>query len=242
VAKEEGQAFSERGRINFPFLCLFHLRRGPRRAFGAFGNGRAQTVERMALLTLPIRGHVVELDVPAELRTTIARDIVIQAGFARRTGHKIASPRGLARSIARKWIAANADPAAFAGRLDTLRANIETADDMATDSEEVPLPDLCRRLFLGETEDGSEITGERWDRLTRASWAVAGHRPRLDCETCAPLFSGQAGQFLALTGTPEIVCRILHTELEAAGALPPYSPKPIGQPLRRRRSAIIPDI
>jgi hypothetical protein len=212
----------------------------PRWAFGAFGNGRAQTVERMALLTLPIRGHVVELDVPKELRTTIARDIVIQAGFARRTGHKITSPRGLARSIARQWIAANADPNAFARRLDTLRANIETADDMATDSEEVPLPDLCRRLFLGEAEDGSEITGERWDRLTRASWAVAGHRPRLDCETCAPLFSGQAGQFLALTGTPEIVCRILHAELEAAGALPPYSPRPIGQPLRRGRS--IPDI
>jgi hypothetical protein len=196
--------------------------------------------ESMAQLTLPIRGHVVELDVPAELRTTIARDIVIQGGFARRTGHKIASPLGLAQSIARKWIGASADPAAFARRLDTLRANIASADDMATDSEQWPLPDLCRRLFLGEAEDGSEITGERWDRLARASWAVAGHRPLLDCETCAPLFSGQAGQFLALTGTPEIVCRILNTELEAAGALPPYSPKPIGQPLRRGRS--IPDL
>jgi hypothetical protein len=196
----------------------------------------------MALLTLPIRGHVVALDVPAELRPTIARDIVIQAGFARRTGHRIASPRGLARSIARQWVAASADPDAFARRLATLRAHIETAEDMAADSEEIPLPDLCRRLFLGETEDGAEITGERWERLARASWAVAGHRPRLDCETCAPLFSGQEGRFLALTGTPEIVCRILHSELEAAGALPPYSPRPIPQPIRRRRSANVPDI
>src|ERR1035437_7157753 len=86
----------------------------------------------MALLTLPIRGHVVELDVPAELRTTIARDIVIEAGFARRTGHKITSPRGLAQSIARMWIAANADPDAFARRLDALRANIETTTGMSS--------------------------------------------------------------------------------------------------------------
>jgi len=190
----------------------------------------------MAQLTLPIRGRVVEIDVPAPLRTAIARDTVIQTGFARRTGHKITSPRGFARAIAQRWIVASEDPPELERRHATLRAHIETADDMATDSEAIPLDDLCERLFLGQKADGSPFTGETWQRLERSPWAVAGHRPRLDCETCAGLFSHDPESFLHLTDTQPVLLRILHADLLEAGALPPYSPRPV------RRNPSVPDL
>jgi len=200
----------------------------------------------MAQLTLPVRGRIVSLDVPRELRKTIAQDVLIQTAFMRRTGRSIASPRGFTMSLARKAISASADQRERERRLATLHEHIEIADDMSTDAEEIELGDLCRRLFLGEVEDGTFISGERWERLAKSAWYVSGHKPTFGCETCAPLFSqdSKIDSLIADTQTPEVVLRILYQEMTLAlrGAMPPYWPRQAGGLIHRPRGRSIPDL
>ena len=203
-------------------------------------------VTTMAQLTLPVRGRIVSLDVPRELRKTIGQDVLIQAAFMRRTGRSITSPRGFATALARKAISVSADQRETERRLATLHEHIETADDMSTDAEDVELGDLCRRLFLGEIEDGSLISGERWERLARSAWYVSGHKPAVDCETCAPLFSRDLAvdRLLSDTQTPEVILRILYheTSLSLRGTMPPYWPMQPGRLSRRPKNRNIVDL
>jgi hypothetical protein len=187
----------------------------------------------VAALQLPIRGRVVSLDVPREMRALIARDILLQAAFVRRTGRTLISPRGFARSIAERAIGSNAD--AHQGRLwrERLAENIETADDLSTDSREVGLGELLRRLFEGREPDGSSVKGSRWEALWKTPWHVADHQPHAGCPACDALAAGDADTFLVETGVPEVVLRILHAEMVLARVLPPYRLRSDG-PLTRR--------
>lgn len=200
--------------------------------------------EQMAQLTLPVSGHIVSVEVPEALRTTIARDIVIQAAFMRRTGRPIISPRGLARSLVQKAVLASADPHQKQLRLAKLQEQTETAEDMCTDSQDVEPRDLCGRLLLGRLEDGSRITGARWERLAAAAWHLAGHShgegggPDESCAICAPVFRFDLDGFLSATGASEVLFRMIHLELLRARAVPPYAPRPAVQRFRR----VIPDL
>jgi hypothetical protein len=202
----------------------------------------------MAQLTLPVSGHIVSIELPEALRTTAARDIVIQTAFMRRTGRQIVSPRGIARSLVQKAVLASADPNQKQLRLAKLREQTETAEDMCTDSQDIDPRDLCGRLFLGQLEDGSRIIGARWERLATAAWYLAGHShgevggPDESCSICAPVFRFDLDGFLSATGASEVLFRAIHADLLLARAVPPYFPRPAVQRVRRVLNRNIPDI
>jgi hypothetical protein len=202
----------------------------------------------MAQLTLPVSGHIVSIEVPDALRTTVAQDIVIQVAFMRRTGRTIISPRGLARSLVQKAVLASTDPHQRQLRLAKLQEQTETAEDMCTDSQDVDPRDLCGRLFLGRLEDGSRITGARWERVAVAAWCLAGHNhgevggPDESCSICAPVFRFDLDGFLSATGASEVLFRAIHADLLLARAVPPYFPRPATQRVRRVLNRNIPDI
>ncbi len=172
-------------------------------------------------LFLPLDGERVTLEVPHAL-TTVARTILLESSFHRRTGVRVRFPDRWARSIAARVLADHEDPARWAARQAELERRTAIARRMAPESRDIPLLHLADRLFEARFEDGTRLDDPDLGALARTAQFVVGHERHTGCATCGLLRNGDIRAYLRAAGCDPVLLRILHAEAQQAELLPPY--------------------
>ncbi len=180
----------------------------------------------MPTLQMPIDGELVLLDVPVRARMAVARTLVLESGFHRRTGVKIRWPDRWATKVAAGVIAEAEDPARWAARLADIAHKTAIARRMAPDSAGVDLNHLGWRLFYAQLEDGGGPSIDAAIAQIRTAWYLTGHDMHKACDTCRLLETDGTWEFLRATGTDAVLLRLYHTELQLAELLPAYPVRP----------------
>ncbi len=180
----------------------------------------------MSTLQMPIDGEIVVLNVPAKTRTAVARTLVLEAGFHRRTGVKVRWPDRWATKVAAGVVADAENPTRWAARLADITHKTAIARRMAPDSAGVDLDHLGQRLFNAELEDGTLLSVDSVIAWVRTAWYLTGHDRHEACDTCRLLEANDVWEFLHVTGTDAVLLRLYHTELRLAELLPAYPVTP----------------
>ena len=175
----------------------------------------------MPALFLPLDGELVTLEVPRAL-TSVARTVLLESSFHRRTGVRVRWPDRWARAIAERVVAERDDPVRWVARQAELARRTAMARRMAPESRDVALRHVVDRLLEGRLEDGSHVTGAEFDALRRTTEFVVGHGRRPKCPTCRLLDIGDVSGYLRNAGCDAVLLRILHAEAQQAELLPAY--------------------
>ncbi|MDA8201912.1 MAG: hypothetical protein M0Z49_03990 [Chloroflexi bacterium] len=179
----------------------------------------------MAALMVPVDGEVVWLEVPRHL-TTVARTIILETSFHRRTGVRIRWPDKWARAVVDRVLRDHGDPVVWAARQAELARRTAIARRMAPEGGEIPVLQLVDRLMNGRLEDGTRLDGREAEALQHTAQRVVGHGRHASCPTCRLLEAGDVRAYLRATGCDPILLRILHAEAQQAELLPAYPVRP----------------
>ena len=175
----------------------------------------------MPALFLPLDGELVTLEVEHAL-TTVARTILLESSFHRRTGVPVRFPDRWAGKISAHVLADREDPGHWAARRAELERRTEIARRMAPESRDVPLLHLTDRLLACRLEDGTRLDDPDLGALAHTAQYVVGHGRHRGCATCALLRDGDIRGYLRAAGCDPVLLRVLHSEAQQAELLPPY--------------------
>ena len=175
----------------------------------------------MPALFLPLDGELVTLELPHAL-TTVARTILLETSFHRRTGVRVRWPDRWARAVADRVLADREDAERWEARQAELTRRIAIARRMAPEARGIPLLPLADRLLESRLEDGTRLADPDLDALQRTAQYVVGHGHHATCPTCRLLEGGDVRGYLRAAGCDPVLLQILHAEALQAELLPAY--------------------
>jgi len=183
-------------------------------------------------LSIPMNRRLVEVEIPSDarpdVRTVIARTLVIEQDYLKRKGKRVNNPESWAAGVVANIVSDADDPGRWAARVKQLSYRINVASDQSTDSEELDKATLLDRLFFGKLETGEICPISDGLRVTLMQ--IAGHAfHNVGCDICHGIYKREdAAPLLNSTRTDMVLFRIVHAGLVKVDCLPPYQ-KPVDQ-------------